>query len=130
MAADIRAALIAHMEAFPTDWPIAWENEPLAPSVAGYLDVQLFLSTTQRQYVELGGGTHVTLGFLQVAVMAPLNASAVPATEMADAIAAHFPADLRLGPVRITQKPHVAGGIRDGGFYRLPITIEFQSTLD
>lgn len=129
MAAEVRAALIARLETLAVEWPIAWENEPFRPTAGGYLDVQLFRSATQRQYVELGGGTHVMPGFLQVAVMAPLNGSAATADEIADRVVAHFPADLRLGPVRITQTPHVAGGFRDAAHFRVPVTIEFEATV-
>lgn len=129
MAADVRLAITGRLLTLDTGLPVTWENEDFTPPADGYLDVQLFRSATDRQYVEHGGGTHVTLGFLQVAVMAPKDRGAVAADRIADQIAAHFPCDLQLGPVRITQTPHVAGGFPDAAFWRCPVTIYFQATV-
>ena len=128
MAADVRLAVTGRLLTLDVGMPITWENEDFIPPADGYLDVQLFRSGTERQYVQ-SAGTHVMLGFLQVAVMAPKDRGAVAADRIADAIVAHFPCDLRLGPVRITQTPHVAGGFPDGAWFRLPISIFFQATL-
>jgi hypothetical protein len=128
MAADVRLAITDRLLTLDVGFPVNWENEGFDPPAGGYLDVQLFRSATNRQYVQ-SAGTHVMLGFLQIAVMAPKDRAAVEADRIADAIVAHFPCDLRLGPVRITQTPHVAGGFPDGAWFRLPISIFFQATL-
>lgn len=129
MAADVRLAITGRLLTLDVGIPNNWENEGFDPPADGYLDVQLFRSATNRKYVQTGGGTHVMLGFLQVAVMAPKDRGAVAADRIADQIVAHFPCDLQLGPVRITQTPHVAGGFPDGAWFRLPISIFFQATL-
>lgn len=128
MAADVRLAITGRLLTLDTGMPITWENEDFTPPADGYLDVQLFRSGTERQYVQ-SAGTHVMLGFLQVAVMAPKDRGAVAADRIADQIVAHFPADLQLGPVRITQTPHVAGGFPDGALWRVPVTIYFEATV-
>lgn len=127
MAADVRLALTGRLLTLDAGLPVNWENEDFTPPAGGYLDVQLFRSGTDRQYVQ-SAGTHVMLGFLQIAVMAPKNRGAVAADRIADQIAAHFPCDLQLGPVRITQTPHVAGGFPDGAWWRVPVSIYWASS--
>lgn len=131
MAADIRLALSARLASLVLSpaMPIAWEGVEFdPPPVTGYLDVQLFRSATNRQFIG-SADPHQRLGFLQVAVMvAPGDdgAGVMRADRIADAIVAHFPCDLRLGGVRITARPNVAGGFPDGAWWRLPISVPFE----
>ena len=103
--------------------PIAWPNEAFEqpqtgspPMAAPYLEVMLFRNTTDR--ITIGSaGPHRHKGFLQVAVMSPLNQNAAVSTETAGLIAAHFTADLKLRrdgrTVRITKTPDIMRGLRD-----------------
>lgn len=131
MAADIRLALSARLASLvltPT-LPIIWEGQDVPAPSGGFLQPQLFRSATNRTSVG-SDGPHQRLGFLQVAIMVPPGddgAGVMRAERIADAISAHFPCDLRLDEVRITQAPHVAGGFPDGAFWRLPVTVYFEA---
>lgn len=131
MAADIRLALSARLASLVLTpaLPIIWEGQDKPAPAGGYLEPQLFRSATTRQFLG-SGDPHQRLGFLQVAIMIPPGddgAGVMRADRIADAIVAHFPCDLRLGEVRITQTPHVSGGFPDGAFWRLPISVYWET---
>ena len=113
--------------------PIAWENDDFDPPADGsaWLDVQLFRSDSRRW--SINGDTHEAIGFLQVAVMTWKGRAAVAPDLIAEAVQAHFPADLRLFEgdqiVAITERPEIGSGLPDGPWWRVPVTVRWRSSI-
>lgn len=149
MDVEIRLALAQHLAALELSpsLPVAWENDDFNPPATGFLQSQLFRSGVQR--LTIGPEGHRHFGFLQVTVVLPKNEGAAQADRVAEIVRDHFPADLWLssgttlpgGPtlpvgdtlpggdriLRVTQTPVIAGGLPDGPWWRVPVTIEFEA---
>lgn len=131
MASDdaIRTALMTRLGTLTLSpaKPVAWENTDFEPANGGWIEPQLFRSGKERITV---GGRHRHFGFLQVTVVAPKGAGDASADATAALVAAHFPADLKLAAggftVRITEDPALAGGLPDGSWWRVPVSIPWE----
>lgn len=130
IAADIGAALKAHLAAlvFSPTIPVAWPNRDFTPTGERFLAAQIDGLPNDRLTIS---GTHRVSGVLTVGAVIPAGGGTGQADGIADAVAEHFPCDLRLtiasGAVRITQVPSVRGGYRDGAYWRVPVTIPFEA---
>lgn len=130
IAAEIGAALKAHMAAmsFSPAIPIAWPGRDYEPDGTRFLAVQIEGLPNQR--VTIGGTSRIT-GFVAVNVAIPAGKGTGEADGIADAVAAHFPADWRdvlpSATLRITATPSIRGGYKDGAYWRVPVTIPFEA---
>lgn len=118
---DTRVAIEALI--LTAGYPVAFENVDFSPPGEIWLDVQLFRSGTDRLTLD---AAHRRVGFLQVAVMAPQGYGTGAVDAVAEEIQALFPADLMLGPARVTRLPEIAGGYPDGAWFRVPISIYWE----
>lgn len=79
--------------------PLAWPNIEFPAAGAAkpgtYAEVSHLPNRTDRLFVK-GTAPHLRQGILQFIVMTPLNGGPAPATQLAGAIAAQFPADRAL----------------------------------
>jgi hypothetical protein len=70
-------------------------------------------------------------GIFQVDVVYSKQDGAIKATQIADAVAAHFPRNLRLANgsivVRIDEPPQVAAPVPDAPYTRTPVSIRYRS---
>jgi hypothetical protein len=89
--------------------PVAWPNLSFTPPTGNrYLEAKYVPNTVDRVLIDTDG-PHQRLGFLQVNVRDGLN-QGTRIDDIAGAVAAHFPVDLKLNhafglTVRITAKP-------------------------
>lgn len=128
--AAIGAALKAHLDAllFSPAMPIAWPNRKYAPDGSRHLVAEIVRAPKDRLTI---ADHHRTAGSLVVTVVTPVNNGSGEADGLADAVAAHFPADFKIaltggGSIRFTAAASVRDGFRDGSYWRTPLTIPFE----
>lgn len=128
-AAAIGAALKARLAAltFSPAIPVAWPNKDYTPTGDRFLATEIVPAPNERTGIS---NMHRRSGSLVVTVASRANNGSGEGDGVADAVAAHFPADLILsttaGRVRITAAPSVRGGFIDGGYWRTPVLIPFE----
>lgn len=131
-AAAIGAALKARLGtlAFTPAMPIAWPNKDFtAPSgvEARYLQVDFVRAPNDRLTIK---GRHRNSGSVVVTVASRANNGSGEGDGLADAVAAHFPADLVLqagaSRLRISAEPSIRDGFLDGVFWRTPVVIPWE----
>jgi len=111
--------------------PIAWPNRDfVAPTVdldARWFEAVFVTAPVQRLTIR---ARHRRSGSMVVTVASRVNKGTAQGEGLADAIAAHFPADLRLvagaNRIRITEDPSVRDGFLDGGYWRTPVIIPWE----
>jgi len=131
IAAQIGAALKAKLAAlsFSPEIPVAWPGRDFDP--AG-LDKYLVAAIENAPNERLGiKAMHRRAGSLIVTVCSRMNRGSGQGDGIADAVADHFPCDLRLdlsggSRLRVTTAPSVRGGYQDGGTWRTPVVIPFE----
>lgn len=128
-AAQTHAAIKARIEAltFTPAIPVAWPNKDYTPTGERFLQVAIVPAPAQRMTLD---ALHRRAGSVVITVASRPNNGSGEGDGLADAVAAHFPADLKLtagsGAVRITAAPSIREGFRDGGFWRTPVVIPFE----
>lgn len=128
-AAVIHAALKARIEAlsFSPPIPIAWPNKDYTPDGNRFLQVNIIPAPAQRLGIDT---LHRRSGSVVITVVSQPNNGSGEGDGLADAVAAHFPTDLKLAAgtrmVRITEAPSIREGFQDGGYWRTPVTIPFE----
>lgn len=107
--------------------PVAWPNKNFAPSGDRFLQVAIVPAPMQRLGVS---AKHRRAGSVVITVASKENNGSGESDGLADAVAAHFPADLKLAAgakaVRITETPSIRDGFLDGGYWRTPVVIPFE----
>lgn len=132
IASQIGAALKAHLASldFYGEMPVAWSNRDFTPSGKRYLAAQIEGIPNQRLTID---GHHRIAGTLIVSAIIPAGGGTGEADGIADAVAAHFPCDLRLAltaaTLRVTAMPSMRSGYLDGSYWRVPVTIPFEVLL-
>lgn len=115
-----------------TGYPIAWPNESFDPPSTGYLRIDYIPNTDARLGVNSNSSSR-HLSLLQISAFLPKDERFEIATEVADTIKAHFPADTRLAftsggqSVRVTKKPDVAQGLPTDQFFMVPVTVRLET---
>jgi len=108
--------------------PIAWPNRDYTPDGSRFLTAAFVRAPHER--LTIGGGGRES-GSLVVTVATLGDVGTGEGEGIADAVAAHFPADLRLsitgGGVRITAKPSIRDAYQDAGYWRTPVVIPFEA---
>jgi Bacteriophage related domain of unknown function len=128
-AATIGAALKARLGllSFTPAIPIAWPNKDYTPTGERFLQVAIVPAPVERLTID---ARHRRAGTLVVTVASRVNNGSGEGDGLADAVAAHFPADLVLtagsNRLRITANPSIREGFAEGGFWRTPVTIPFE----
>jgi len=131
-AAAIGAALKARLGtlSFSPAIPIAWPNKDFTPPTddnARFLQATIVPAPNQRVTIR---AQHRRSGSLVVTVASRPNNGSGEGDGLADAVAAHFPADLMLAAganrLRITEDPSIRDGFLDGAFWRTPVVIPFE----
>ncbi len=129
IAAEIGAALKARLAAltFTPALPVGWPNRDIVPT-GDHLTAAIVPAEAQRLGVH---AMHRFAGTMVVTVCTSGGKGSGEGDGKADAVAAHFPADLRLslsggGSLRITQAPSVREGFIDAGYWRTPVLIPFE----
>lgn len=126
----IDAALESHLLTLPGAPSIAWEDVAFTPKVdQAYLQVHQLRNTT----IEHGIANDVRedRGILQVTVVHPAGMGKVKALEIAQSVAELFPAGLVLSLgshyLFCDKHPAIASGYPDEGWYRVPVSINWQT---
>lgn len=128
-AALTHAAIKARIEAltFTPAMPVAWPNKDYSPTGERFLQVAIVPAPMERLGV---AAKHRRAGSVVITVASRANNGSGEGDGLADAVAAHFPADLKLTAgtkaVRITSTPSIREGFQDGGFWRTPVVIPFE----
>ncbi len=129
IASQIGAALKARLSSltFTPALPVGWPNRDFVPS-GDHLTVAIVPAEAERLGVK---AMHRRAGNMVVTVCTAGGKGSGEGDGKADAVAAHFPADLRLslsggGSLRITQAPSVREGFIDAGYWRTPVLIPFE----
>lgn len=128
-ASATHAAIKARIEAltFSPAIPVAWPNKDFTPTGDRFMQVAIVPAPVQRMTLD---ALHRRAGSIVITVASKPNNGSGEGDGLADAVAAHFPADLRLpagsGVVRITATPSIREGFKDGGFWRTPVVIPFE----
>jgi hypothetical protein len=129
---EIMELLFGRLSAFVASpvLPIAWPNvsfEP--PSDHRYLRAQFVPNLANRVLID-SDGPHQLLGLLQVSVYWSKNEGEKAPRDIASAIAAHFPCDLKLRSgglsVRITKRPDVADMLVEDASIQIPVMIAWE----
>ncbi|MDI1261737.1 MAG: phage tail terminator-like protein [bacterium] len=125
----IEAALFARVASFLASpvLPVAWPNK----SYEGYRFLRVSHHPNRNNRLFLSGADpHQRVGFLMLSVFTPLDKGATTATELAGAVAAHFPADLELtsGPVtvQISVAPDLATALAETAHWHVPVTVRYE----
>lgn len=129
IASQIGAALKARLASltFSPALPVGWPNRDFVPT-GDHLTVAIVPAEAQRLGVK---AMHRFAGSMVVTVCTAGGKGSGEGDGKADAVAAHFPADLRLslsggGSLRITQAPSVREGFIDAGYWRTPVIVSFE----
>ncbi len=131
-AAAIGAALKARLGtlAFAPAMPIAWPNKDFTPPTgpdARFLRVDFVNAPNERLTIR---ARHRRSGSIVVTVASRANNGTGEGDGLADAVAAHFPADLVLpagtNRLRIMEEPSIRDGFLDGVFWRTPVIIPWE----
>lgn len=126
----IDAALESHLLTLANLPPVAWEDVGYKPSVGqAYLQVnQLRNSPIEHG---LANDVREDRGILQVTVVYPGGKGKVAANALAQKVADLFPIDLNidLGAFHLFTEEHptIHTGITDEGWYRVPVSIPWQT---
>ena len=109
---------------------IAYENVAFIP-VTGTPYHKAVLIPNETTAPAIDQATKIEKGIFQVSIYYPLNQGTSAAGLRAELIRAHFPAGLVLTEgtykVRVSRPPAIAGGMPDGAFYMIPVSIYFTS---
>jgi hypothetical protein len=124
-AAATHAAIKARVEAltFSPAMPIAWPNKDYTPTGERFLQVAIVPAPAQRMTID---AQHRRAGSVVITIASKANNGSGEGDGLADAVAAHFPADLRFSGIRITAAPSIREGFLDGKFWRTPVVIPFE----
>lgn len=112
-----------------TELPIAWPREDFEPT-GPYLMVGEVKGEPERLTI---GGRHRHPYSLMMQMMVPIKdkGTSLVTDEAAALIAAQFQTDERLEfqgmSVRVTQRPHVMEGFREGAWWQTPIRVRFEA---
>lgn len=126
-SADVITAMMARLDGAALGYDIAWpdiESDFQPP----YLAVDLFLADPER----LGSTTvHRTRGLMSVSVVTKEGSGAVAALRIAEQVKAVFSETTQFAggstSIRIYRTPTISRGLNDGGAYRTPVTIPFET---
>lgn len=127
----ISDALKAHMAAltFSPAIPIGWPNRDFTPPADGSRYMVFAIVRAANQRMTLGGGNKWS-GSIVVNIATPSGKGSGAGDSLADAVAAHFPADLALDAsgarLRVTGTPFAREGYTDAGMWRTPLVIPFE----
>ena len=128
----IMKLLFARVAAFTASpvMPVAWPNVVFVPpDDQRFLRVQFNPNIANRLTID-SDGPHQHLGLLQLSVHWTKGQGEEAAREQADAVAGHFPCDLRLADseiaVRITKRPDVADVLYEAASIQIPVMIEWE----
>ncbi|MFC3628200.1 phage tail terminator-like protein [Paracoccus angustae] len=111
------------------DLPIAWPKADFDPDGKAYLAVGRVKAEPQRVTIRT---QHRQVWSLMMMLMTPLSdRQPVEVTdEQAGQIAGHFPVDLKLTyewqAMRVTERPHVSEGFREGAWWQTPIRVRLE----
>jgi hypothetical protein len=112
--------------AFSPEIPIAWPGVVYDPPSTGmWLEASLF-PNEPRELSWDSDSCHDTRGFCQVSVFYRKGGGQVDASTTADAIIAHFPKGLALGPVRVQKRPWQSPAVPLDDRIFIPVTIRYQ----
>lgn len=133
-AATTHAAIKARIEALAATFspviPVAWPNKDYSPDGNRYMQVAIVPAPNQRMTID---ALHRRAGSVVITVASRVNNGSGEGDGLADAVAAYFSADTRFpassNAVRITAAPSIREGFIDGGYWRTPVVIPFE-TLD
>lgn len=130
--ADIMLALLTRASTLSIGspaLPIAMPERPLDPPADGkYLQVEPFINAPA--WNGLNGG-RMDQGLMQITVVWPRNEGLIGASDVVDAVCAHFTAGLSLhqggATVKITQDARAASPLSEGSELRIPVTIPWKA---
>lgn len=108
---------------------IAWPNIGFTPPAdQNFLRVVFVPNATERALID-SDGPHRHFGLLQLSVYWKKNDGETRPRDIAGQVAAHFPADLRLGslPVRIIAAPNVADLIVEAARVQIPVMVPWEA---
>lgn len=129
--ADIWTALKSRATslAVVSDARIAWPNLAFVRPDGNWLRVSWLPNRNRRLFIG-SSAPHQRQGILQIDCYAPLNGGTNAALEMAEAVAAHFPCDLRLAAgsisLRITKAPDIGPALPNDTHEQRPVTMEYE----
>ena len=129
---EIMMALYARLSALTLSppMPIAEPNVAFTPPADHrHLRVQFVPNIANRLLIDCDG-PHQHLGLLQVSVYWSRGAGEKDAREVAAAVAAHFPCDLKLASggvtVRISKRPDVRDMIVETAAIQIPVMVSWE----
>ena len=128
---QITEALMEHLSELTLSpvLPVAYPNVPFTPPVSGpYLHAHAPLRATTAAIGISAWDEHA--GIFQVDVVYRAQDGVIKPTQIADAVAAHFPRNLHLenGSVRvdINEPPSIAAPVTDGTNLKTPVSIRYR----
>jgi hypothetical protein len=128
----IRQALETQLNTITPTLATAWENVPFTP-VSGVAYQQVNLVIAGNKDITVSDSSYIMTGFLQVMLVYPIGTGAKLASTRADLLLSTFKRGLELTAsgvkVRIHKAPVIAPAIIDGAFYKLPVTIYFNTFI-
>lgn len=131
-ATDILEACLARMETLGISpaLPIAWPGIVFTPPGTGmWLEAKLF-PNEPRDLAWDADGCALQRGFLQVMVGYRPGGGQVNASQVADAVIAHFPKATELGPVRVSKRPYQTPPLTEADKLYIAVTIPYSGITD
>lgn len=127
---DIMLAAFDRLKAFSYDPQpeIIWPGKKTKPPEKGMWLEPIFLPNVPENMAWDNDSCVDTRGSFRILLYYRPGQGQVEPSEMADALIAHFPKGLDLGPVRVNRRPWQAPSITndDGGKLYIPITVSYK----
>lgn len=118
----IYGVLADHLQTLEGVPDIVFPNES-SPGNTPRLEVSFVPVQPER----LGYGTlRRHYGLFQVTVVTDSGIGLGQSTALVDAVSEHYPLDLNINGVKITEFPEIVPGMQDGAEWRVPVTINYQ----
>lgn len=127
IAARLKEAVALAADGFSPAIPVAWENRDYVPS-GRFIQATIIPAPNERLTIR---GQHRVSGSLSLVVATKTDKGTGEGLGIADALAAAFPCDLKLTTtdktIRITAQPSIRQAFQDGGWWRTPVIIPFET---
>jgi len=124
---DILTACLGRLNTLTDAPPIAWPGINFEPPSSGLWLEPVFFPNEPADLAWEDESCHEAIGFFQVGVYYRPGGGQVEPSQMADAIIAHFPKGLEIGPVRVRKRAWQSPAVTDDGSrLYIPVTIPWR----
>lgn len=126
MSTVIMSAAFARLSTLANKPPIAWPGVDFVPPTSGpWLEISVFPNEPDTLGMS-ADAVQLEIGFVQVLACNRPGSGTMTIATLAEAVAAHYPKALELGPVRVRAKPWLSPAVIDDDRIFVPVTIPYR----